>query len=100
MCEAPIEVVVDRKFPPRPVAAGITGNQVFAEPVNLKLESADGRLFFNMTDDGSLPRIPDGNAGQIDGPLRLEGAPDRRVVYNVFAVAIDGRRKHRARSCA
>ena len=76
---------IDRKLPDDPEVLGASEGTVSARPVTLSLTSREVLTVFEMTDDGSMPRLPASDSTPYSGPLLLVGKAGASVTYRLLA---------------
>jgi hypothetical protein len=79
---------VDRELPDDPAVTGVPPGGVSARPVSLSL-SAAGTIVYEITDDGSIPRLPTAASTVYTSPLLLTGKIGASVAYRLLARAIN-----------
>ncbi len=80
---------VDKTPPAPPTATGLPPGGVTNAPVTLVLAGPGSRIFYRLTDDGSLPAPPDPSSPRYTEPISLPGAPDRSLTYTLAAITED-----------
>ncbi|MGA2640562.1 MAG: chitobiase/beta-hexosaminidase C-terminal domain-containing protein, partial [Spirochaetia bacterium] len=76
---------IDRELPEDPEVSGAPDGTISARPVTLTLESREPLTVYEMTDDGSMPRIPTPGSPAYSGPLLLVGKAGASVSYRLLA---------------
>jgi hypothetical protein len=80
---------IDRELPDDPEVRGAPDGTVSARPVTLALESHELLTVYEMTEDGSLPRLPTPGSTAYSGPLLLAGKAGTSVTYRLLARAFN-----------
>ncbi len=78
---------IDRELPDDPVVRGAPEGGISGRPVTLTLESRDGTPVYELTDDGSLPRLPTTASTPYTAPILLVGKNGASVTYRLLARA-------------
>ena len=76
---------IDRELPDDPQVQGASEGVISARPVSLTLESREAVTVYEMTDDGTMPRLPTPGSTAYSGPLLLVGRPGASVTYRILA---------------
>ncbi|MCD6121599.1 MAG: hypothetical protein J7K04_07165 [Spirochaetales bacterium] len=80
---------IDKKPPDNLSIEGIPPNGVSSDAVVISMHASDGTIFYSVSDDGSLPSIPDSKSKKYDAPFILSGIPGREITYRIIARAVD-----------
>ena len=80
---------IDKAPPAPPTAEGLPSDGIASAPVTLVLKGVGSRIYYRLTDDGSMPALPDPNSLRYSAPIRLPGVADRVVTYTLAAIAED-----------
>jgi hypothetical protein len=92
----PIRFEIDRSPPDRPTIVRVGEREerlaqtsVFAQAIDVDFRAGEGRVFYELTEDGSVPSLPTANSPRIDEPIRLAGEPESETRYLFLATAVD-----------
>ena len=80
---------VDREAPPDPEILDVPATGFAPGPVTVSLAFSEGTARYEVTDDGSPPRLPDDSSTRYESPFLLPGRPGEIVRYQVAARAMD-----------
>ncbi len=80
---------IDRELPDDPQVRGAADGFVSDRPVTLTLVSREASVVYEMTDDGSIPRLPASSSPVYSGPLLLVGKPGASVTYRLLPRAFN-----------
>jgi len=83
------QFTIDRLLPDDPVVRGAEDGAVSARPVTLTMESGQALAVFEMTDDGSIPKLPTPASRAYSGPLLLVGRAGASVTYRLLPRAFN-----------
>jgi hypothetical protein len=78
---------VDRSLPDDPEASGAPDTGLTDRPVSLTLASASPTIVYELTDDGSVPRLPTPASTPYASPILLSGRNGATVTYRLLARA-------------
>ncbi len=82
---------IDKKPPPDPEISGIPAGGVSREPIRVRLEAVEGQIYYNLTDDGSLPRLPLAHPDNLyTSVIQLLGQDGEQITYKFVARTVDG----------
>jgi hypothetical protein len=76
---------IDRELPDDPLVLGASDGVVSARPVTLTLESREAVTVYELTEDGTMPKLPMPGSPAYSGPLLLVGKPGASVTYRLLA---------------
>ena len=82
-------LAVDREVPVDPVVRGAAEGSISAATVTLSLDSEAASVVFELTDDGSMPRVPSAASRAYSGPFQLVGKEGAAVTYRLIARAFN-----------
>ncbi|MGO9309268.1 MAG: chitobiase/beta-hexosaminidase C-terminal domain-containing protein [Spirochaetia bacterium] len=80
---------IDRELPDDPEISGAPDGSISARPVTVALQSPEPLTFYELTDDGSMPRLPSTSSHAYSGPLLLTGKAGAAVTYRLLARAVN-----------
>jgi hypothetical protein len=83
------QVTVDRELPADPVVHGAEEGATSTRAVTLTMESGQPLTVFEMTDDGSVPRMPTPASRAYSGQLVLAGKAGASVTYRILPRAFN-----------
>ncbi len=84
-----ISFILDRKPPNDPEAAVSPINGLSNEAATISLRSDGGRIYYEMSDDGSMPLLPDIESAVYQSPLVLTGKLNQEITYKICARVFD-----------
>jgi hypothetical protein len=76
---------IDRELPDDPDVHGVEEGAIYSRPATLTFESPQPAVVYEMTDDGSMPRLPTASSASYSGPLLLAGKSGTSVTYRLLA---------------
>ena len=82
-------LTVDRDAPADPLVRGAEDGSVTAGTVTLSLEGSAALTVLELTDDGSIPRVPTASSRQYSGPVQLVGKDGASVTYRLIPRAFN-----------
>ena len=82
-------ITVDRELPEDPLVRGAEDGSVSAATITLRLESDATLTVYELTDDGSMPRLPSAASRVYSGPFQLVGKEGSAVTYRLIARAFN-----------
>jgi hypothetical protein len=81
---------MDKKPPTDPKVTGIPTGGVSKDSVRIGFESAEGKIYYSISDDGSIPRLPRIDPKNLFTSLvYLPGKEGEEVIYRIAARAVD-----------
>ncbi len=81
---------IDKKPPLEPEVSGMPKNGISGEPVKIELLSGDGDVYYNVTEDGSIPLVPPlENEYLYNSALLFVGQDGEEVQYKIITLGID-----------
>ena len=78
---------IDKAPPAPPTAEGLPPGGVANTPITLVLKGDGSRIYYRMTDDGSVPAPPDPDSPRYSAPISLPGASGKATTYTLVAIA-------------
>jgi hypothetical protein len=80
---------IDREPPDDPDASGAPPAGVSNRPVTLSLAARDAVVHYELTENGSIPRLPNEKSPTYGSPIVLNGRMGAAVTYRLLARSID-----------
>jgi hypothetical protein len=86
-----VRFTIDRELPDDPQVSGAPEGGVSDRPVTLALSAgaAAASAVYELTDDGSMPRLPTASSTAYASPLLLAGRAGAQVTYRLLPRAFD-----------
>ncbi len=82
-------VTIDKKPPAAVTVSGIPASGVSNKTVVVKLSSYGSKIYYSMTDDGSVPIVPNEKSIEYNTPIMLSGVEGETVVYKIYPRTVD-----------
>lgn len=81
---------IDKKPPPDPQINGIPEGGVSREAIRIHFEAPEGNVYYSLTEDGSLPRLPLAHPDNLyNSVIQLLGQVGEEITYRIVARAVD-----------
>ncbi|NOY09814.1 MAG: hypothetical protein GXP33_13335 [Spirochaetes bacterium] len=80
---------IDKKPPENLVVSGFPSNGISNDAVVISMHVSGGTIYYSITDDGTIPQIPDRRSKKYESPFILNGKPEKEVTYRIIARAAD-----------
>ncbi|HVO30322.1 MAG TPA: hypothetical protein VMV18_06285, partial [bacterium] len=84
-----IHFTIDRELPDDPVVSGAPENGLSDRPVTLTVSSTSTTVVYELTDDGTMPRLPTPASTPYVSPLLLSGKAGAVITYRLLPRAMD-----------
>ncbi len=81
--------ILDKKPPLQPLVEGIVDNSIARESVSVSLTTDEGKIYYEISEDGTIPPIPNLNSPLYHSPIVLTGRAKEEVTYRIIARAVD-----------
>jgi len=81
--------ILDKKPPLQPFIKGIVNNSIARESVYVSFSTDEGKIYYEISEDGTTPPIPNLNSPLYHSPIVLTGRIKEEVVYRIIARAAD-----------
>lgn len=81
--------ILDKKPPRQPFAEGIPDNNIARESASVSFSTDEGKIYYEISEDGSTPPIPNLNSTLYHSPIILTGRAKEEVTYRIIARAAD-----------
>ena len=82
--------VLDRRPPEPPELRVVPDQPLSRDRFSVILQAAEGRIRYELSDDGGTPPVPTAGSPLYQSPLLLGGKEGEEVTWRVIAVAVDG----------
>ncbi|MBN2440745.1 MAG: chitobiase/beta-hexosaminidase C-terminal domain-containing protein [Spirochaetales bacterium] len=83
------EFTIDRLPPLNPVVQGQPANGFTKNPVTFSFKRSDFPVYFQVTQDGSEPKLAGDESRLYKEPITVYGAQDKEITYRIKSVSID-----------
>lgn len=81
--------ILDKKPPLQPFIEGIVDNNISRESVSISFSTDEGKIYYEISEDGTTPPIPNLNSTLYHSPIVLTGRAKEEVTYRIIARAAD-----------
>jgi len=81
--------ILDKKPPLQPLIQGIVDNSIARESVSISFSTDEGKIYYEISEDGITPAIPNLNSTLYHSPILLTGRAKEEVTYQIIARAAD-----------